>query len=82
MHGAACGRNDLLNSAAPARGDGAIQQEMKSLSDKLALLEQRNNALSSRIASLESEIRELATKVVSSPSASVPASPSGSTGGQ
>ena len=58
------------------------QQEIKSLSDKLALLEQRNNALSSRIASLESEIRELATKVVSSPSASVPASPSGSTGGQ
>lgn len=58
------------------------QQEIKSLSDKLALLEQRNNALSSRIASLESEIRELVTKVVSSPSASVPASPSGSTGGQ
>lgn len=63
-------------------GNGARQKELKSLSDKLTVLEQRNNALSSRIASLESEIRDLATKVVSSPTANVSSSPAASTGGQ
>ncbi|TPV60914.1 hypothetical protein FJ444_04645 [Aestuariibacter sp. GS-14] len=50
------------------------QQNVKNLSDKLALLEQRNNALSSRISTLETELRNLATKVVAS-SGSTPTTP-------
>ena len=48
-----------------AAGSTSQKQNVKNLSDKLALLEQRNNALSSRISTLENELRNLATKVVS-----------------
>lgn len=53
-----------------AAGSTSQQQNVKNLSDKLALLEQRNNALSSRISTLENELRNLATKVVSGGSSS------------
>ncbi|MCW8090240.1 hypothetical protein [Alteromonas sp. ASW11-130] len=50
-------------------GDKARQaQTVKNLTDKLTVLEQRNNALASRISTLENELRTIATKVVSSPS--------------
>ncbi|MCW8108210.1 hypothetical protein OPS25_06855 [Alteromonas ponticola] len=52
-------------------GDKAKQaQTVKNLTDKLTVLEQRNNALASRISTLESELRTMATKVVSSPNPS------------
>ena len=43
----------------------SAQKEVRNLSDKLSVLEQRNTTLSGRITSLENEIREIATKVVS-----------------
>lgn len=45
-------------------------QQVKNLTDKLSVLENRNNNLASRINELEDEIREIATKVVSQPSSS------------
>ncbi len=47
-------------------------QTVKNLTDKLTVLEQRNNALASRISTLESELRSIATKVVSNPSSNSP----------
>ncbi|MEW9796629.1 hypothetical protein [Alteromonas sp. CYL-A6] len=50
-------------------------QTVKSLNDKLSVLEQRNNALSGRISKMEQDLRDIATKMVSSsPTASVPVS--------
>lgn len=43
----------------------SAQKDVRNLSDKLSVLEQRNTTLSGRITSLENEIREIATKVVS-----------------
>ncbi len=54
----------------------SAQQDVRNLSDKLSVLEQRNTTLSGRITSLESEIREIATKIVSSSTSSTPATPS------
>ena len=48
-----------------AAGDKASQaQTVKSLSDKISVLENRNNSLAGRISGMENEIREIATKVV------------------
>jgi peptidoglycan hydrolase CwlO-like protein len=57
----------------------SAQQDVRTLTDKLSVLEQRNTTLSGRIASLENEIRDIATKVVtrgSSNSTPPPSSPS------
>ncbi|NMH61172.1 hypothetical protein [Alteromonas ponticola] len=52
-------------------GDKAQQaQTVKNLTDKLSVLEQRNNTLASRISTLENELRTMATKVVSGPNPS------------
>ena len=40
------------------------QNDVKTLTDKLSVLEQRNATLSGRISSLENEIRDMATKLV------------------
>lgn len=50
-------------------------QSKKTVDDKLALLEQRNNSLSSRISALESEIRDMATQLVSQPASTPAGSP-------
>lgn len=51
-------------------------QAVKNVTDKLSVLEQRNNTLTGRITSLENELREIATKVVTRSSSSGGATPS------
>lgn len=45
-------------------------QAVKNVTDKLSVLEQRNNTLTGRITSLENELRDIATKVVTRSSSS------------
>lgn len=59
----------------------SAQQDVRTLTDKLSVLEQRNTTLSGRIASLENEIRDIATKVVSRSSNSAAPSPSSPSAG-
>ena len=59
-----------LNVAIEQVNNDKTQQarSVKNVSDKLSVIEKRNNALASRMSSLESEIRDIATKVISAPS--------------
>lgn len=51
------------------------QSDVKNLTDKLSVLEQRNATLSGRISNLENEIRDMATKLVTKSGGATGASP-------
>ena len=65
--------NVQLEQASSAREQS--EQNVRALTDKLKILEQRNTALSGRVSGLENDIRDIATKVVSSSGTGVPPSP-------
>jgi predicted nucleic acid-binding Zn-ribbon protein len=58
-----------------SNGREQSEQNVRALTDKLKILEQRNTALSGRVSGLENDIRDIATKVVSSSGTGIPPSP-------